>query len=68
MSSLIEDVPQLIKVKIVKEPNIDTKENVSLNLTPEPCWMDPIIEFLVENCLLSEVKDAEKVRRVSAQF
>ena len=48
-------------MKVVKEPNIDVKVNVSTILASEPYWMDPIIEFLAENRLLSEGKEAEKV-------
>lgn len=67
-SSLIEDVPQLIKVEVVKEPSIDMKVNVSAIKVFDPCWMDLIIEFLAENRLPSEGKEAKRVRRISPRF
>ena len=67
-SSLTEEIPRLIKVEVVREPSIDMKVNVSVISMPKPYWMDPIVEFLAKNHLLSEVKEAEKVSRVSAWF
>ena len=52
----------------MREPSVDMKVNISTILTYKPCWMDPIVEFLAENRLPSEAKEAEKVCRVSAQF
>ena len=52
----------------MREPSVDMKVNISTILTYKPCWMDPIDEFLAENRLPSEAKEAEKVCRVSAQF
>lgn len=56
-SSLTKDIPRLIKVEVVKEPSIDTKANVSVISTLEPCWMDPIVDFLAKNHLSSEMKE-----------
>ena len=67
-SSITKEIPQLIKAEVVREPSIDVKVNVSTISTYKPCWMDPIAEFLVENRLPSEAKEAKKVRRVSVQF
>ena len=66
--SLIEEILWLIKVEVVREPSIDVKVNVSVILTLEPCWMDPIIEFLAKNRLPGEAKEAKKVRRTFAWF
>ena len=46
-SSSIEEIPQLIKVELVAEPSISAGVGVSLMAMVEPCWMDPIINFLV---------------------
>ena len=35
-SSLTKKVPRLIKVEVVKEPNIDIKVNVSMVMMSEP--------------------------------
>lgn len=67
-SSLTNEVSQLIKVEVVKEPSIDPKVNVLAIIVSKPCWMDPIVEFLAENHLLSESKEADKVRRISTRF
>nr|POE93992.1 hypothetical protein CFP56_35790 [Quercus suber] len=49
VSSLTEEVPRLIKVEVVTEPSIDAKVNVAMVAMSEPCWMDLIIDFLVED-------------------
>ena len=67
-SSLTEEVSRLIKMEVVKKPSIDIKMNVWVITVSKPCWMDPIIEFLVENHLPSEGKEVERVRRVFARF
>ncbi|XP_075636714.1 uncharacterized protein LOC142608949 [Castanea sativa] len=59
-SSLTEDIPRLIKVEVVKESSIDAKVTFFVISTPEPCWMDSIVDFLAENRLSSETKKAEK--------
>ena len=48
-SSLTEGIPRLIKVELVIEPSINARVGVSLMTTAEPCWMDPIIDFLVKD-------------------
>ena len=48
-SSLIEEVPRLIKVEVVAELSIDTRVGVSVVAISKLCWMDPIINFLAEN-------------------
>ena len=67
-SSLINEVSRLIKVEVVKKPSIDSKVKVLAITISKPCWMDPIVEFLAENHLPSESKEADKVRRIFAQF
>lgn len=67
-SSLTNEVSQLIKVEVVKEPSINPKVNVLAIIVSKPCWMDPIVEFLAENHLLSESKEADKVGRISTRF
>ena len=36
--------------------------------TSEPCWMDPIIDFLAEDLVSDDEKEADRVRRVAAQY
>ena len=44
-SSLIKDVPWLIKVEVMAKPSINARVNVLMIAVSEPCWMDPIIDF-----------------------
>ena len=67
-SSLIEGIPRLIKVKLIMEPSINAGAGVSLVVTIVPCWMDPIIKFLVEDQVLDDEKEVEKVRRTTARY
>ncbi|XP_023871659.1 uncharacterized protein LOC111984266 [Quercus suber] len=67
-STLADEIPQLIKVEVVQEPSIDLKVNISVISLLEPSWMDPIIEFLAEDRLPSESKEANRVRRSAALF
>ena len=55
-SSMIEEVPRLIKVKLIVEPSISVADNVSTTGVDVAmisatglCWMDLIIDFLAED-------------------
>ena len=68
--SMTEDVPQLIKVKLIEERSIDTSIGVGvamISLT-ERCWMDPIIDFLAENRVPNDEKEANRVHQVTARY
>ena len=58
-SSLTNEVPQLIRVEVV---------NVSTIMVSEPCWMDPIIEFLANDCIPNDEKEVERIHRIAARF
>ena len=52
---MIEEVPRLIEVELIAEPSIDVADNVGIAgvdvaviSATKSCWMDPIIDFLVE--------------------
>ena len=64
--SLTKEVPRLIKVEVVKEPSIDVRVNVSNVRVSEPCWMNPIIEFLVEDHVPNNEKEADRIRRMAS--
>ena len=57
-SSLTEEVPQLIKVELVAEPSISVKVDVTVVGTSEPCWIDSIIDFLAEDRVPDDEKEA----------
>ena len=63
-SSMTEDVPRLIKVELVQERSIDTAVGVDVAvISPiERCWMDPIIDFLTEDGVSNDEKEANRVR------
>ena len=65
-SSLTKEVPRLIKVEVVKEPSIDVRVNVSNVRVSEPCWMNPIIEFLVKDHVPNNEKEVDRIRRMAS--
>ena len=67
-SSMIDEVPRLIKVELVSEPSINVGVGVSQVTTIEPCWMDSIINFLAEDYLSADEKEVEKVCRIAARY
>ena len=48
---MTEDMPRIIKVELITEPSINTAIGIGVAMisTTEPCWMDPIIDFLAED-------------------
>ena len=73
-SAMMEDIPQLIKVELITKPSIctmaegATRVDMAAMTTTESCWMDPIIKFLVENRVLDDESEANKVRRVASRY
>ena len=71
--AMIEDVTQIIKVELITEPSISTVTDVGVTRIgvtavsiAEPCWMDPIIDFLVEDRIPDNEKEASKVCRIAS--
>ena len=60
-SSLIEEEPRLIKVDLVAEPSIDARVGVSMVAISKPCWMNLIIDFLAEDRVSADEKEADRV-------
>ena len=55
-SSIAEEIPRLIRVELVPEPNIKVigdagaaRVEVTAIATLGPCWLDPIIDFLAKD-------------------
>ncbi|XP_075649745.1 uncharacterized protein LOC142620230 [Castanea sativa] len=67
-SSITDKVPRLIRVELVPEPSIATKALIVQVTEAEKCWMDPIIDFLLEDRTPEDEKEAARVRRTSAQY
>ena len=66
--TMTEDVPQIIKVELIMKPSINIVIDVGVAwigvimvLTAGPCWMDSIIDFLVEDRISDDEKEASKV-------
>lgn len=75
VSSIAEEIPRLIKVELVLEPSIKAagdvrtaRVGVTAIATLGPCWMDPIINFLAEDRIPNNEKEANKIRRVAARY
>ena len=67
-SSSTKEIPRLIKVELVAEPSINARVGVSLVTTFEPCWMDPIIDFLAQDRLSVDENEVEKVRQTVVRY
>ena len=61
-SSSTEEIPRLIKLELVAKPSINSGVGVSLVTIVKPCWMDLIINFLAEDGVPADDKEAKKVR------
>ena len=56
-------------MELIIEPSKNTITDVSvvgIRVTTvsaiEPCWMDPIVDFLAKDCMLDDEKEASRVR------
>ena len=74
-SVMTEDVPRMIKVELITERSINIVTDViivGISVTAVsmvgPSWMDPIVDFLVEDHILNDEKEANKVRRVASCY
>ena len=65
---MIEDVPWIIKEKLIAEPSINATIGVIMVSVFRPCWMDPIINFLAEDRVLDDEKEASRIRQVAAWY
>ena len=73
-SAMTEDIPRLIKVKLITEPSISTTANDATRVdvvaitTTGSCWMDPIIKFLAEDRVPEDESKANKVHQVASRY
>ena len=74
-SVITEDVPRLIKAELITELSIGTaidegvtRVDVTMISTTRLCWMDPIIDFLVEDRISDDEKEANRVRRIASRY
>ena len=67
-ATMMEKVPQIIKVELVAKPSINVVIGVLMVAMLEPCWMDPIINFLAEDWVPNDEKEAIRVRQVVSRY
>jgi len=74
-SSMTEEVPWMIKVELIREPSIGMTDNcittgvgVARISTTRSCWMDLIINFLAEDQVPDDEKEAKKIRLVASRY
>ena len=72
---MTEDVPHMIKMDLITEPSINTMTDVGITgicvtavSTVELCWMDSIVDFLTEDRISDDKKEASKVRWVASRY
>ena len=65
---MTEDVPRIIKVELIAQLSIYTAIGVAVVSTSEPCWMDPIMNYLTKDQVPDDEKEANWVRRVAARY
>ena len=63
-----EDLGGLIVVEYLPEPSVSINNGEVSPVMSKPSWMDPIWDYLVEGTLLSNPKEASKLRARSARF
>ena len=74
-STMTNDVPQLIKVELIMEPSISVADSVNTAKVDvvmisgiEPCWMDPIIDYLAEDRVPDDENKANRIRRMTPRY
>ena len=74
-SSATEDTPRLVKIELIREPSIDVKNDydparveVAMVSVANPCWMNPIIDFLAEDKVPDDEVEAKKICREAPRY
>ncbi|XP_030932965.1 uncharacterized protein LOC115958851 [Quercus lobata] len=74
-SPTTEEISWLVKIELIREPSIDMKDNcnpagveVAMVSIANMCWMNPIIDFLAEDKVLDDEKEAKKIHRVAPRY
>ena len=63
-----EDLSRLTPVEYLAEPSIDLYDEEVAPIESKPSWMDPIWDYLIDERLLDDPKEAFKIRSRSARF
>ena len=74
-SSSIENIPRLVKIELIEEPSIEMTNDdklagveVAMTSKADPCWMNPIINYIAEEKFPDNEKEAKKIRRVASRY
>ena len=63
-----EDLSRLTPIEYLAEPSIDLYGEEVAPIGSEPSWMDPIWDYLIDEHLPDDPKEAAKTRTRSARF
>ena len=63
-----EDLGTLIPIEHLLEPSVSIEKGEVSPVMSKSSWMDPIWDYLVDGTLLSDLKEASKLRVRSARF
>ena len=63
-----EDLSRLTPVEYLAEPSVDLYGEKVAPIESEPSWMDPIWDYLIDERLPDDPKEAAKTRTRSARF
>ena len=67
-TALQEDLDIRVPVKHLMEPSVNVNSDEVLLVMTVSSWMDPIWDYLLNGTLLSDPKEASKLRAKSARF
>ena len=63
-----EDLDRLIPVEHLLEPSVNVDDEEVSPIMSVPSWMEPIWDYLVDETLPSDPKEASKLRKRSTRF
>ena len=63
-----KDLSRSTPVEYLVEPSIDLSDVVVAPVGSEPCWMDPIWDYIIDGSLPDDPKEAAKIRARSTMF
>ena len=63
-----EDLDRLVSFEHLLEPSVNIDNEEVSPIISEPSWMDPIWDYLADEILPSDPKEASKLRKRSARF
>ena len=63
-----EDLDRRVPIEHLMEPSVNVNKDEVLPIMTVSSWMDPILDYLLNDTLLSDSKEASKLRARSARF